>query len=224
MEQKITAINLAGVNSYLVKTITGYALIDTGYSSRRAFLEKRLRDSGCLPGILKLVILTHGDMDHTGNASYLREKYGAKIAIHADDAGMIERGDMNWNRKTKSDRTGITFKIMAVISPLMSRLAETENFKPDLTIDESTDLSIYGLEARIIHLPGHSKGSIGVLTLAGDLFCGDFVYNMPGFNLINDLADHRSSLEKLKKLDIKMVYPGHGKPIPIGKFWKKYKE
>jgi glyoxylase-like metal-dependent hydrolase (beta-lactamase superfamily II) len=47
---------------------------------------------------------------------------------------------------------------------------------------------------------------------------------MPGFGLINDLAAHRSSLEKVKKLDVKMVYPGHGKPISIERFRQKYKE
>jgi hydroxyacylglutathione hydrolase len=77
-------------------------------------------------------------------------------------------------------------------------------FKPDFSIDESFDLSVYGLDAGVVHLPGHSRGSIGVLTTAGDLFYGDFIYNVPGFNLINDLAAHRSSLEKVKKLDVKM--------------------
>jgi hydroxyacylglutathione hydrolase len=223
MPQEITLINLAGVNCYALKTGTGCVLIDTGYSNKRAFLEKRLKNLGCLPGNLKLIILTHGDTDHTGNAAYLREKYGAKIAIHTDDAGMVERGDMGWNRKAKSDKTSLVFKIMIVLTPMFFKSAKPEVFKPDFTIDESFDLSVYGLDARVLHLPGHSKGSIGILTATGHLFCGDFVYNMPGFNLINDLADHQSSLEKVKKLDIKTVYPGHGKPISIERFRKKYK-
>jgi hydroxyacylglutathione hydrolase len=93
MPQEFTAINLIGVNCYLLKGITGCALVDIGFSNKRDFLEKRLKDSGCLPGDLKLIILTHGDMDHVGNAAYLREKFGVKIAIHADDVGMVERGD-----------------------------------------------------------------------------------------------------------------------------------
>jgi hydroxyacylglutathione hydrolase len=46
-----------------------------------------------------LIVITHGDFDHIGNAAYLRQKFGAKIAMHADDVGMAERGDMFWNRK-----------------------------------------------------------------------------------------------------------------------------
>jgi hydroxyacylglutathione hydrolase len=224
MPQETIIIGLSGVNCYLLKTGAGSVLVDTGYSNRRAFLDRKLKDAGCLPGNLKLIILTHGDMDHVGNALFLREKYGAKIAIHADDAGMIERGDMSCGRKAKSDKTGFIFRIMMAVFPLFTRAAKFETFKPDFTIDENFNLSEYGLEARVIRLPGHSKGSIGVLTAAEELFCGDFVYNMPGFNLINDLADHKSSFEKVKKLDIKMVYPGHGKPISIEKFCKKYKE
>ena len=96
-------------------------------------------------------------------------------------------------------------------------------FKPDFTIDESFNLSILGLDAKVIHLPGHSKGSIGILTSNGDLFCGDFVYNMAGFNLINDLVAHKSSCEKVRKLDVKMLYPGHGKSFSMERFRKKYK-
>ncbi len=224
MPQEITTINLTGVNCYLLKAKTDYILIDTGYSNKRAFLEKRLKESGCLPGSLKLIILTHGDMDHVGNAAYLREKYGAKIAIHPDDAGMVEHGDAGWNRKPKSDKVAPVFRMMMVVFALFSRSVKSEVFKPDFYIDESFDLSAYGLDARVVHLPGHSKGSIGILTAAGDLFCGDFVYNLPGFGMINDLAAHRSSLEKVRKLDVRMVYPGHGKPLSIERFRKKYRE
>jgi hydroxyacylglutathione hydrolase len=224
MPHTITAINLSGVNVYFINNGTSGVLIDTGMANQRAFLGKRLKDTGCLPGNLKLIILTHGDVDHTGNAAFLREKYGAKIGIHADEAGMIEHGDPGWNRKAKSDKASWVFRIMMIISPLFTRLAKPAVFKPDLLVDENSDLSIFGLDARVVHLPGHSKGSIGILTASGDLFCGDFIYTIPGFNLINDLAAHRSSFEKLKNLDIKMIYPGHGKPISIEQFRRRYRE
>jgi glyoxylase-like metal-dependent hydrolase (beta-lactamase superfamily II) len=46
-----------------------------------------------LPGNLALIVLAHGDFDHTGNGAYLRQKYGARMATHRDDLGMVERGD-----------------------------------------------------------------------------------------------------------------------------------
>jgi len=45
-------------------------------------LENKLTTAGCLPGKLKLVIITHGDFDHTGNCAKLQQKYNCKIAMH----------------------------------------------------------------------------------------------------------------------------------------------
>jgi len=222
MPQDLTRISLAGVNCYLLRTGEGYVLVDTGYAGKRGFLEKKLADSGCRPGDLKLIILTHGDIDHAGNAAYLRERFGAKIAMHRGDARMAEHGDMGWNRKKKSDRVSLVFRILMVLSPLFASSAKFETFVPDFLVDESYDLSAYGLDAKVVGLPGHSKGSIGVLTASGDLICGDFVYNMAGFKLINDFPDHVSSMEKVRKLDVTMIYPGHGKPISVDRFRRKY--
>ena len=218
---EITTINLGGVNCYLLKEGDNTILVDTGYTNKCSTLEKRLSQSGCLPGKLKLIVLTHGDEDHTGNCLSLRKKYGVKIAMHADDTGMVERGDANWNRKARPDRFSLVFKIMSVITPLFVKAGTFEKFKPDLTVDESFNLSEYGLDAKIVQLPGHSKGSIGVLTGNGALFCGDFLYNMPGFSFIDDLSDHKLSVEKVRKMNVKIIYPGHGGPISGKKLKRK---
>ena len=85
MTSEIKIIGLGGVNCYLVNTHQGYILIDTGFLSKRAKLEQGLEMAGCQPGNLKLILLTHGDSDHAGNAAYIRDKYGARIALHAAD-------------------------------------------------------------------------------------------------------------------------------------------
>lgn len=210
---EIRTINLGGINCYLMKGDNDFVLIDTGISARRAALLKALEDAGCRPGKLRLIVLTHGDTDHVDNAAYLREKYGAKIAMHQADAGMIERGDMSWNRKAKPDRISVIFRIMSGAASLFSKPGKFSTFAPDIYLEDGQDLSEYGCDARVLHLPGHSKGSIGVLTSGRDLFCGDLLYNMPGFGFIDDLADFNASIQKLKSLDIRTVYPGHGKPF-----------
>ncbi|GAG68637.1 unnamed protein product, partial [marine sediment metagenome] len=77
---------------------TSWEEIDTGGSNKRHDLENELDRAGCQPGNLNLIVLTHGDFDHTGNAAYLRKKFGTKIAMHSADSGMAEQGDMFWNR------------------------------------------------------------------------------------------------------------------------------
>jgi hydroxyacylglutathione hydrolase len=221
MPHEITPINLGGVNCYLVKTVDGFILIDTGFANKRATLEREMEKEGCRPGNLKLIVLTHGDADHAGNSAYLREKYGAKIAMHPDDWGMVERGDMGWNRKAKPDKMSIVFKILGTLIMAFSKANQFDLFKPDLAVDEGFDLSEYGADAKVLHIPGHSKGSIGILTSDGDLFCGDLLYNMPGFFMADDAAAYNASLDKLSRLGIKTVYPGHGKPFSLELFMKQ---
>ncbi len=210
----ITVENFLGkVNCYLLKKDTGFILIDTGWSNKREYLEKELENLGCSPDNLKLIILTHGDFDHSGNSAYLSRKFNAKIAMHSDDSGMIEQGDMFWNRKKANVLIRITIKALSGISGL-----KPEKFKPDLNLDEGNDLSEYGFDAKVLHVPGHSKGSIGILTDEGNFFCGDLLENLnkpaPG-SIIDDPGEFNSSIEKLGGLKIKTVYPGHGKPFPM---------
>ena len=207
---------LGSVNCYLVKTGDSYILIDTGGSNKRTDLEKELESAGCKPGYLKLIVITHGDFDHTGNAAYLSKKFGTKITMHYDDSGMVERSDMFWNRKK-----GNIF--LRMIAPILFGFGKSERFKPDLYIEDGYDLSGYGLDAKVLHLPGHSKGSIGILTTSGDLFCGDLPENKdkPVLNsIMDDSTAANASVEKLKSLKINTVYPGHGKPFPMSSFTK----
>ena len=217
---------LGSVNCFLIKTDFGYILIDTGSSNQRSELERELEEAGCRPGDLKLIILTHGDFDHTGNAAYLRKMFATKIAMHIGDTGMIERGDMFWNR-------GRGNFLMRMMVPILTGFGKSERCKPDIYIEEGYDLSGYGFDAKVINIPGHSKGSIGILTAGGDpsagsgqvLFCGDLLMNdksgpHPGFGYS---ADFRPSLEKLKSLEIETVYPGHGKPFPLELFVKNFR-
>jgi len=202
------------VNCYLVRTGDRFVLIDTGMAKNRSAIEKELENAGCQPGNLTLIVLTHGDFDHCGNAAYLQKKLSAQIAMHEDDSGMVERGDMLWNRSKQNILIRIFFR-------LFFRLSKSDRFKPDLCIDEGYDFSGYGFDAKVLEIPGHSKGSIGILTASGDLFCGDLLVNTdkPVKNtLVDDSVELDASVEKLKTLKIKTVYPGHGKPFQIEQF------
>ncbi len=218
MTQGIKTIRLSmpfkmgSVNCYLIDTGGGYVLIDTGCSNGRTDLEKELEGAGCTtPADLKLVVLTHGDFDHSGNSAYLRKKFGAKIAMHHDDSGMVERGDMFWNRR----RPNVLIRTMI---PLLMGFGRSKRFKPDLYVGDGYDLSEYGFDAKVLSIPGHSKGSIGILTAGGDLFCGDLLENTkrPALNsLMDDPVAGYSSVERLQDEEIITVYPGHGEPFPM---------
>jgi len=181
-------------------------------------IEKELESAGCYPGNLKLIVLTHGDFDHCGNAAYLCKKFGSQIAMHKDDSGMVEYGDMLRNRSKHNILIRILFK-------LFFRLSRPARFTPDFYIDEGYDFSEYGFNAKVLEIPGHSKGSIGILTTSGELFCGDLLANVGKpdiWSIIDDSDAAHTSIEKLKSLQINIVYPGHGQPFPMELFMKTH--
>jgi hydroxyacylglutathione hydrolase len=221
MVQKITTITHGGVNCYLVTLDKGFVLIDTGFSKNREDIENELESAGCKPGKLKLIILTHGDFDHSGNCAYFREKYETKIAMNEDDIGMVEKGDLFYNRNVNF-LTKILGKLLLLF--LRTSLKEDDRFTPDILLEDGYDLSLFGFDAHVIGIPGHSKGSVGVLTNTGELFCGDLLQNKsePEKNsmIVNDEAFNKS-VEKLEVLKINITYPGHGESFQMDLFMKK---
>ena len=202
------------VNCYFVDTGDGYVLIDTGMPKRRKQIETALEEAGCQPGALKLIVLTHGDIDHCGNARYFRERYGSRNAMHREDVGMVEAGRFFSSRKKRNLLLTWMMNSFFALSP-------PDRFTPDLLLDDGDDLSECGLDARIVGTPGHSRGSIGIITAAGDLFCGDLLANTDRpelWSIMDDASAARASLTKLASLDIGKVFPGHGNPFAWASF------
>jgi glyoxylase-like metal-dependent hydrolase (beta-lactamase superfamily II) len=230
MKQEIIRIDLNSVNCYLGKSEEGFVLFDTGgpitidksYTNRRSELEEQLEKAGCEPGNLLAIVITHGDNDHVANAAYLREKYKTVIAMHRADADLVE--DLTLDKMMASFRYRslilklVFFFLRKTIREISARsLKNFTKFSPDILLNDGDSLSQYGFDAEVIHLPGHTAGSIAVLTKEGELICGDTFANMkkpaPASNAM-DFKLLKNSIEKLKPRNITMVYPGHGEPFP----------
>jgi glyoxylase-like metal-dependent hydrolase (beta-lactamase superfamily II) len=98
-----------------------------------------------------LIILTHGDFDHKGNAAYLKRVFGAPLGMHADDIGMAAKGDMFASRQPKN-------WIVRKMAPVMFRFGKEDQFEPDVFLEDGDILTLYGLEAQVISTSGHSRG------------------------------------------------------------------
>lgn len=108
---------------------------------------------------------------------------------------------MFWNRN-KGNR------IIRKLAPVLLGFGKADRFSPDLLVEDGYDLSTYGLDARVLSLPGHSSGSIGILTANGDLFCGDLFTNTsaPALDeIMDDPAAAKASLERIQGLGIRTV-------------------
>ena len=211
--------HLGTLNSYLLKGEGGFMLIDTGCSNSRDALERRLLAEGCA-GRLKLIVLTHGDFDHSGNAAYLRKRFGAVIAMHRGDTGMVEEGNIFAGRRKMGNA------LFRRLAPFLFGFGKPRRFKPDFYLEEGDELAEYGFEAKIVHIPGHSSGSIGVVTEGGGLFCGDLMVMkarpVPN-RVIDDPAVAEASIKRLRELGVHTVYPGHGRAFPMEKMGEKDK-
>lgn len=229
----IIQIDLGGVNSYLVKTEQGFILVDTGgplvmdkqFTNRCELLQKKLDIEGCTNNNLQLIVLTHGDSDHTYNALYFKTHYNVPVAMHNKDRKLVEEPTLEeWTEsfQYRSLMLKIVFRLLKKIIQKVTQnaLDKFSPFTPDLLLNDGFDLSPYGLNATIIHTPGHTHGSIAILTKDGDLIAGDtFSNNKKPEEAANaiDFIQLSKSVNKLKQFPIKKVYPGHGSPFSFDK-------
>ncbi|HEX3044484.1 MAG TPA: MBL fold metallo-hydrolase [Bacillota bacterium] len=231
MTQEIMEIDLKGVNCYLGKEGNSFILFDTGghltldktYTDRCKALRAELERLGCKPGNLKLIVLTHGDCDHVANAARIREEYQTKIAMHAGDLPLVENLTIEKMMRSFHYRSlvlNVVFQIMKRPIKKLSHkvLNDFQPFKPDILVNEGDSLVEWGLDAKVLHIPGHTEGSIGVLTGNGDLIAGDIFNNVkkPGIALNgDDFKMLAQSVDRLKAMNIHTVYPGHGLPFQM---------
>jgi len=205
-------IALGFVNAWLFNLGESFVLVDSGLPSHRERLAAALRAEGCEPGRLALHILTHSDFDHAGNSSWLRESWGAKVAIHRGDVPALETGVMPPRRAIGK------MSWLVAITQLIPRPAGP-TCGVDIVLEDGKELAPWGLDAKVWHFPGHTAGSVGILTPAGDFVAGDLVSNWrrpgPGI-LASDIEAYRRSLEKARSLVPAngTVFPGHGSPFP----------
>jgi len=204
MKQNIKTIKLGGKtdNCYLIKTKIGFILIVTGKKTRPYELEKELTLQVCTRDNLNLIIFTHHKSYNSNTCQYLRKRYKAKIALHVLDEALID--DHHHKNRGHSLKNIIRKKI--------SFTMKSNIFKPDFIIDEGYNLSIYGLNARVLYLPSYPN-TIGILTEDGELFCDDLIPedDTQQFTLKNDL----NYFKKLERFLVDVIYTSRGGPYLI---------
>lgn len=186
-----------GANCYLVSCDqTGKAvLIDPGAGSRMIlnWLNKHNLD-------IRYILLTHGHCDHIGAVEELRRELGLQVAIHKDDADMLLDPAKN----------------------LSLYLGKSVKLSPaEILLEDNQELTVGNTTVKVLHTPGHTPGSICLLTEEG-LISGDTLFNgsvgrtdFPGGNM-KVLIDSIS--RKLLPLDDNTpVYPGHESKTTIGR-------
>ena len=203
---EVNMLNSGRENCYIIKGEKGDILIDTGSEEFRDEIETWLMDYN-----VKLIVLTHGHIDHVGNAAYFSELYKAPIAMGKYDIGFSRR-----KRIRKLYAMGVRGMIMKKAIE-MSGKNIPEPFMTDIFLEDGMDLgNELGIEnCTAVSLEGHTRGSFGVLH-GKDLYLGDAAMNFfgPSFPLICESPQMaRKALDKIKELSPERIFFGHGEPI-----------
>jgi glyoxylase-like metal-dependent hydrolase (beta-lactamase superfamily II) len=207
------------VNVYLVEDASGITIVDAGLPGHWRELEQELTQLGRSLDEVRAIVLTHGDTDHIGFAERLRQQKGIVVRVHELDAARA-RGEV---KKPNSGWGAIK------VRPLMKFLWYSARhgglrIKPVgevMTFADDDELDVPG-SPRIIHVPGHTPGSVAVHVPAVDaLFVGDA---MTTGNVLTGESGPRpapftldpetalASLAKLEAVVATWVLPGHGAP------------
>jgi hydroxyacylglutathione hydrolase len=199
---------------YLVSSDDASILVDTSWKNARRRLTGILDNLGFLEGrLLDALLLTHTHFDHAENAAFIHQRYQPQLIVQSDESELLRAG--------QNPRLHGTVVWTRGLNPLMGDWVQPfvhyEPVEPDLVFDERLDLRPLGIDAEIVHTPGHSPGSASLIVSSEIALCGDAVYGMfPGAAFPPYGDDERLLVQSWKKLldsGCRLYLPAHGRPI-----------
>ena len=180
-------------NCYLYKSPEGWILFDAPQGACE-WVRSLAVD-------LKLLLLTHGHIDHVQDVAMIKRQFGCQIGCHPLTAPMIS--DREFFRS-------FGFEL------------EIESAEPDFLIEETPTRNFLGAEFQVLEIPGRCPGSLcffsrkDKLLIGGDvLFAGSVGRgDLPGGDIDLLISGIRKKLFQLG--DEVTVLAGHGPPTKIG--------
>lgn len=201
----IRRIKCGNGNCYILEENGNAILVDT---ARTKYREKVL--SACHKTNIRLIVLTHAHMDHCQNAAFISEKLNVPIAICRADEELIKDNMLQpLHAKTLAGKAVLFFSVKSFYRD------EIEPFAPEVYLQDGDSLEKFGISAKIVALPGHTKGSIGIDFGKDGIIVGDALMNMfyPTVSMLyHDYGQMLESAKKISDMGERIVYFGHGKP------------
>lgn len=193
--------------SFLLEDKAGLFLVDCGSPGQERVVIRALQRMGRHD--LRAIWVTHAHYDHYGSAARLRGLTGAPVGIHALDSQYLLRGESPVG--TGHGRG----KILRVVNALLNRLCPIAPTPVDFTLGDGETLESFGLNAMILHTPGHTPGHTCLVLEDKTAFAADLIARNPRPRLQDLLATDwpllPGSLARLQAVRPTILYTGHSR-------------
>jgi glyoxylase-like metal-dependent hydrolase (beta-lactamase superfamily II) len=201
------------------------SLIDAGFVGKGKYKIESILKAGIELSTIKRIIMTHTHLDHIGCLAEIQKQLPwAELWMHQLEADLLEQGDeravygMDMFRGLCEEQFGLkpgAFK-----------------FKVNRKLQGGETLDLGDTAWEVVHIPGHSMGSIGLyhrpmkILIPGDVVYAD--YAIGRYDLFGaDGPELRNSLVRLAELGVDILLPGHNqivKGLPKGYILKTAKQ
>lgn len=174
------------VYSYLITGDTP-VLIDSGVKNSEEIIFDYMEEIGLDPEDLTLLILTHSHPDHIGSASSIKRKTYCEVAAHSGEKEWIEDIDLQFKERPVPNFHSL------VEGPL----------DVDIILEDGDEFELDGkLNLKVIHTPGHSKGSISLFIREEKiLISGDAIPIKGDLPIYEDYSKSIESINTLKTIE-----------------------
>ncbi len=187
------------------------SIVECGLMGMAEYKLEEMDKAGIPRKSVKRIIMTHTHMDHVGCLpDIMRELPHAEVWMHNDEALPLERGDSR-----------IVFGNSMFENMIRAQYSiENDYFEMNIhkKLQGGEDLNLGGFNFQVIHIPGHSCGSIGLycqdhkIFISGDTIYADGAIGRYDLHSANG-PEMKNSLDKIAQLDIEILLPSHNRIV-----------
>ncbi len=200
--------------AYLLRTGRRWTLIDAGFAGDLPLIEAELGTLDAKVSHIGRIVLTHCHLDHVGTVAEIQKMSEVETMAHRLDAPVI-RCEATVAEPVLSEQEK---RLMEQLQA--GGMTEAPPASVERELEDGDTIDLGGDEALVVHVPGHTDGSIALYVASrGLLFTGDAVASLgrPIVGVFNvDPKRARQSFKRLAELEFEAACFGHGSPMTSG--------